>query len=76
MTVRGPNSMKPLMNSSAESSSAASLQLLSKKNHQNGSLQSSKKSTSQKSNIVESNVSIIFNFKISIIYLNFYNKLY
>jgi hypothetical protein len=66
MTVRGPNSMKPLKNSTAESSSFASLQLLSKKTQQNGSLQSSKKSSSQKSNIVESNVSIIIDFKIKI----------
>jgi len=69
MTVRGPNSLKPLLNSAAESSSASQLQLLSKKTQQNGSLQSSKKSSNHKSNNVESNVInncyIIFNFKLS-----------
>jgi len=55
MTVRGPNSLKPLLNSTPESSSASPSQLLSKKTQQNGSLQSSKKSSNHKSN-VESNV--------------------
>lgn len=56
MTVRGPNSLKPLLNSTPESSSASPSQLMSKKNQQNGSLQPSKKSTNNKSNVVESNV--------------------
>lgn len=56
MTVRGPNSLKPLLNSTPESSSASPSQLLSKKTQQNGSLQSSKKSSNNKSNVVETNV--------------------
>ncbi|XP_025190366.1 serine/threonine-protein kinase 26 [Melanaphis sacchari] len=56
MTVRGPNSLKPLLNTTAESSSASQSQLLSKKTQQNGSLQSSKKSSNHKSNNVEPNL--------------------
>lgn len=56
MTVRGPNSIKPLLNSASESNIASPSQL-SKKIQQNGSLQS-KKLSNQKSNIVESNVSV------------------
>lgn len=59
MTVRGPNSMKSLVNSSPESNIASPSQL-SKKIQQNGSLQS-KKLSNQKSNSVESNVSIKYN---------------
>lgn len=69
MTVRGPNSLKPLLNSNPESSSASQSQLLSKKTQQNGSLQSSKKSSNHKSNNVESNVInncfTIFNFELN-----------
>lgn len=63
MTVRGPKSLKPLLNSNAESSADFQSQLLSKKSQQNGSLQSSKKTSNQKSNIVESNVSAIMYYK-------------
>lgn len=56
MTVRGPNSIKPLLNSPSESNVASPSQM-SKKTQQNGSLQS-KKLSNQKSNIVESNVSV------------------
>lgn len=52
MTVRGPNSIK----SPSESNASFPSEWLSKKTHQNGSLQSSKKSSHQKSN-VESSVS-------------------
>lgn len=62
MTVRGPNSLKPLLNSNAESSADFQSQVLSKKSQQNGSLQS-KKTSNQKSNIVESNVSAIMYYK-------------
>lgn len=55
MTVRGPNSIKAPLNSTPESSVSSK----SKKTQQNGSLQSSKKTTNQKSNIVESNVSML-----------------
>lgn len=55
MTVRGPNSIKPLLTSTIETNPPS--QILSKKTQQNGSLQSFKKSLSQKSNSVDSNVS-------------------
>lgn len=59
MTVRGPNSLKPLLNANIKSSVDFQSQLLSKKSQPNGSLQSFKKKSNQKSNIVESNVSAI-----------------
>lgn len=70
MTVRGPNSLKPLLNSTPESNAASPSQFLSKKSQQNGSLQSSKKSSNQKSN-VESSVSILI---VNYIYLVIYHK--
>jgi len=57
MTVRGPNSLKPLLNSTPEANAASMSLPLSKKTQQNGSMQSTKKSTNQKS-IVESSLII------------------
>lgn len=57
MTVRGPNSIKPPLNCTPESSVAS--KMMSKKTQQNGLLQSNKKSSNQKSNIVEPSVSIL-----------------
>ncbi|VVC38062.1 Hypothetical protein CINCED_3A004767 [Cinara cedri] len=56
MTVRGPNSIKPMLTSAAETNPSS--QMLSKKMQQNGSLRSSKKSFNQKYNIAESNVNV------------------
>lgn len=68
MTVRGPNSMKSLLNSSSESNIASPSQL-PKKNQQNGSLQP-KKLSSQKSNSVESNVSIKYIYFFNFVQIN------
>lgn len=66
MTVRGPNSIKPLLTSTAEANPPS--QMLSKKTQLNGSLQSSKKSFNQKSNIAEINVSVTLILKLYVFF--------